>query len=145
MSVEVCQYQQAAALLPLALPQLRRLLRVMRAALPDEAGAEVLCDVELHIVRDGMIAAANSRYMGCHGPTNVLSFPGGGGMAGILVLSADTLLREAALYGQVPGEHCVRLLAHGMGHLLGHDHGPEMDALCATMEEAALQAMYEDM
>ncbi len=88
--------------------------------------------------------------MGCPGPTNVLSFPLEEELAeasapdgpqtfqlGSLVLSVDAVRREAGLYGQDPREHCLRLLAHGLGHLAGYDHGPEMDTLCAAMLEAA--------
>ena len=58
-------------------------------------------------------------------------------MPGTLLFSVDTLYRECLLYGQPPQEHAIRLLAHGMGHLMGLDHGPAMDAVCALMEEAA--------
>ena len=57
---------------------------------------------------------------------------------GSLALSVDTLRREAFLYGQPVDEHAVRLLAHGLAHLLGYDHGPAMDALTASLEEAGL-------
>ncbi len=94
--------------------------------------------VDLTITCDAEISAYNERFLGCAGPTNILSFPAGGDDLGSLVLSADTLLRECRLYGQPPREHSVRLLAHGLGHLLGFDHGPEMDGLCSIMEQAAL-------
>lgn len=93
--------------------------------------------VDLYLLSDGAIARANARHLGCAGPTNVLSFPGADGMAGSLLLSLDTLDRECLLYGQEPREHLLRLLAHGMGHLAGLDHGPEMDALSAACEAAA--------
>lgn len=56
---------------------------------------------------------------------------------GSLVFSVDTLHRETLLYGQDTEEHCLRLLAHGLGHLAGYDHGPEMDELCSEMLSAA--------
>ncbi len=96
-----------------------------------------LAGVELYLVTDAAMARANMRHMGCTGPTNVLSFPGGDAMPGTLLLSLDTLDRECLLYGQEPSEHLLRLLAHGMGHLAGLDHGPGMDALCAALTEAA--------
>lgn len=100
------------------------------------------------LVRDAGMADYNLRYMGCHGPTNVLSFPIDEQIAGpededvpvqlgSLVFSVDTLHRETLLYGQDPEEHCLRLLAHGLGHLAGYDHGPEMDELCSEMLSAA--------
>lgn len=57
---------------------------------------------------------------------------------GWLVLSLDTWRRECLLYGQAPVEHAMRLLAHGLGHLAGYDHGPEMDDFTDAALEAAL-------
>ena len=67
--------------------------------------------------------------------------PGGEDLPGILLLSLDTLARECLLYGQEPAEHALRLLAHGMGHLAGLDHGPAMDRVCAACFDAARQAL----
>lgn len=87
-------------------------------------------EVSLRLVDDREMAVLNETFMGCLGPTNILSFPqGGGGHLGDLVLSVETLARETFLYNQDPHEYTVRLLAHGMLHLLGYDHGPEMDSL----------------
>lgn len=57
---------------------------------------------------------------------------------GWLVLSLDTWRRECLLYGQEPVEHALRLLAHGLGHLAGYDHGPEMDAFTDAAQDAGL-------
>lgn len=92
--------------------------------------------VELIVAGDGDIAAVNLRNLGCSGPTNILSFPGEEGEIGTLFLSADTLERESVLYGQDVTVHARRLLAHGMGHILGFDHSPEMDEFCAYLEES---------
>jgi probable rRNA maturation factor len=51
----------------------------------------------------------------------------------MLALSVDAVRREAWLYGRDPAEYCRRLLAHGLAHVLGYDHGPAMDALAARM------------
>jgi probable rRNA maturation factor len=85
--------------------------------------------LSLRIVDDREMAELNGQYMGCLGPTNVFSFPGDEDWLGDLVLSVETLVRECRLYNQDPHEYTVRLLAHGMLHLMGHDHGPEMEAL----------------
>ncbi|WP_273525268.1 rRNA maturation RNase YbeY [Mailhella massiliensis] len=86
--------------------------------------------IQLIVASDGDIASVNLRNLGCSGPTNILSFPGDDGEVGTLFLSADTLERECVLYGQKTPVHAVRLLAHGMGHILGFDHSPEMDEFC---------------
>lgn len=93
--------------------------------------------VQLIVAGDGDIAAVNLRNLGCFGPTNILSFPGGDdGQLGTLFLSVDTLERESVLYGQNVSVHARRLLAHGMGHITGFDHGPDMDEFCAWLEES---------
>jgi probable rRNA maturation factor len=60
---------------------------------------------------------------------------------GCLALSADTLLRECFLYAQDAEEHCIRLLAHALAHLMGLEHGPEMDRLTGRLERTG-QAAY---
>lgn len=102
-------------------------------------GARQVPAVELVLMRDGEIAALNRAHLGCAGPTNILSFPDSadGGHLGSLALSVDTLRREYRLYGQNPAEYARRLLAHGLAHLCGYDHGPLMDAVCAELEAVA--------
>ena len=93
--------------------------------------------VDLRIVDDRESARLNREFMGCLGPTNILSWPSGAPdepdgqpvYLGDLALSAETARREAELYGQEPTEHLARLLAHGLLHLAGFDHGEAMDAL----------------
>lgn len=110
---------------PLSGPELMEIFEGLAATFGLDAW-----ELSLRIVDDEEMAELNGRFMGCLGPTNVLSFPGGeGDWLGDLVLSADTLARESWLYNQDPHEYTVRLLAHGLLHLMGHDHGPEMEAL----------------
>lgn len=120
---------------PLDRRELRQALEIMCAVVA--AAGRPVSAVDLFLLDDAGMAVANARHLGCPGPTNVLSFPGAAGMAGTLLLSLDTLGRECLLYGQEPRGHLLRLLAHGMGHLAGLDHGPEMDALCGACEDAA--------
>ena len=114
----------------------------LEAMLRAAAGPGDLPEVELLLVRDGDIAALNAAHLGCTGPTNILSLPENGEVnrLGSLALGVDTLRRECALYGQDPAAHARRLLAHGLAHLWGHDHGPVMDAACAALEAAAAEA-----
>lgn len=109
-------------------------------ALRSHSGALPPADMRIMLIiaSDGDISSMNLRNLGCFGPTNILSFPGTGGEVGTLFLSADTLERECILYGQEAPAHAIRLLAHGMGHILGFDHGPEMDEFCAYLISRAL-------
>ena len=98
-------------------------------------------DIEVELVDDEVIEKLNKKFLGCVGPTNVLSFPAedehNPEFLGQLVLSIDTLSREIFLYGQEGTEHLVRLLAHGILHLAGFEHGMLMDDMTeACIEEA---------
>jgi probable rRNA maturation factor len=97
-------------------------------------------EVELIFVRDAEIANLNRQYLDLRGPTNCLAFPdarpSGTFLGGSLFVSLDTLHRECLLYGQSPATHLRRLLAHGLAHLAGFDHGEAMETLCATLEKA---------
>lgn len=120
--------------------------------------------VELTLLDDSAMSELHAQSLGYRGPTNILSFPASSHslptpeakefgelknnnapnapqLLGWLALSTDTLLRECYLYDQEAAEHCLRLLAHGLAHLLGYDHGPPMEALCASFEDAA-QIVY---
>lgn len=150
-------------MLPLAPGELRAVFAAMQQA-TGLAG----CTVELDLVGDEEIARLNAAHLGCTGPTNILSFPAQDGEPamptvlpedgphdgphdgadegppchlGWLVLSLDTWRRECLLYGQEPVEHALRLLAHGLGHLAGYDHGPEMDEFTEAAQEAGLAAL----
>lgn len=142
-------------------------LRAVFAAMLDATGLAG-CTVELDLVGDEEIARLNAAHLGCTGPTNILSFPAQDGEPamppvlpedgphdgphdgadegppchlGWLVLSLDTWRRECLLYGQEPVEHALRLFAHGLGHLAGYDHGPEMDDFTEAAQEAGLAAL----
>lgn len=113
---------------PLARRELLELVALILDAL-ELSGAQL----SLTVVDDAAQAALNVEFLACLGPTNILSFPEGDPSRprdlGALFLSAETLAREAFLYGQDPRQHTARLLAHGILHLAGFDHGPEMDEL----------------
>ena len=136
-----CRYAALAWLLPLDRRVLGSCLTAMLEAAAASGAPEPPPAVELHLVDDALIRAANRRFMGCEGPTNVLSFPGGADSPGILLLSLDTLRRECLLYGQEPGEHALRLLAHGMAHLCGLDHSAQMDAVSDYFMLVAAEAV----
>ncbi len=116
----------------------------------------------LKLVDDREIARLNREFLGCTGPTNILSFPAhdfddaedtedadgmdegkddsDGEYLGELALSVDALARETDLYGQVPLEHLARLLGHGMLHLAGFDHGEVMfDMTDAAVDQVLLE------
>ena len=91
-------------------------------------------EVSLMMCDDDAIAGLNSRYRGQEGPTDVLAFPQGEfGLprsdrqalkpAGDVVISLETLSRQARSYGVDEEEELKRLLVHGILHLRGMTHG----------------------
>ena len=139
-------YPQGGALVPLHWRQMRAALDAMLDVPTDfnDCGFHAPIAVELFLLDDAAVAKANARHLDCTGPTNILSFPGGTDAPGVLLLSLDTLQRECLLYGQDASEHAIRLLAHGMGHLCGLDHGPVMDDLCQQFMDAAWAALCSE-
>lgn len=133
-------------MLPLAATELRTVMTTLC-----EAAGHPYAEVELNLVDDAEVAELNASFLGCHGPTNVLSFPSGEATAGTgsngpvklgwLALSLETLHREALLYQQDITEHAIRLLAHGVLHLAGYDHGDTMFDLQEKAAEAAYTAL----
>ena len=92
---------------------------------------------------DAGIRILNRDHRGIDRPTDVLSFPidapapGGGppdrigapgGLLGDIVLSGETVLRDAAGLCRSPADHLTHLVVHGMLHLLGHDHESAAEA-----------------
>ncbi len=139
-------FNKSRWLCPISTFWLKKILQVML-----DVSEQKTKSITLYIVRDAYIALLNEKYLSCQGPTNILSFPAHEAMHSIkqdlnapnvLILSVDTLQRECLLYGQNIIEHSLRLIAHGLGHVLGFDHGCAMWALCEKMENSAHNFLF---
>lgn len=211
-SIVITRAEGVGTFLPLARHRVAAAARAALAVLGDALGGGFAdAGVEIRLVDDGEIESLNRDFLGCEGPTNVLSFPSeedgdeaaglpeGIGFAlpqellpptmmaddmlpddedadsdwepehdryaawaqdecpacedigsvrtlmqpkkrhlGSLAISLPTVVREARLYGQDPQAHFCRLLVHGLLHLSGLDHGPDMDELTDPCLYAAL-------
>ncbi len=111
---------------------------------------------------DTFIHNLNAEYRGIDAPTDVLSFsqtegPGvdhpmplpagneGPMVAGDIVISLDTLNRQAAEYRVGLEEELKRLLIHGILHLAGHDHGESHDdGEMMDIQEGLLSQLTEE-
>ncbi len=100
---------------------------------------------------DKEIAVLNETYRGKAKPTNVLSFPAGEEtheipglplVLGDVILSYDTICREAEEQGKSAKDHAVHMMTHGVLHLLGYDHESEADAEVMESEEIRLLAEW---
>jgi probable rRNA maturation factor len=87
---------------------------------------------EIYLTHDREIAGLSASFFGVLAPTNVLSFPeenSEGPFLGSMIISVEALNRESFLYDQEVDIYLIRLLAHGMLHLAGYEHGELMDNL----------------
>jgi len=115
----------------------RRFARALRAdarSLLDAAGfAEH--ELSVLIVDDAAIRVLNRNYRRKDRATDVLSFPqqetpsdvrcrsgANEAMLGDVVISIETVLRQAKELNLSPRKRLRQLLAHGLTHLLGYDH-----------------------
>jgi len=83
--------------------------------------------ITLRIVGAPESRRLNGRYRGKDKPTNVLSFPYGGG-SGDVVLCHPVIRKEAAEQRKSLRAHYAHLVVHGVLHLRGHDHLRAADA-----------------
>ncbi len=91
-------------------------------------GSEGIDDGELGIafVPPDEIRSLKREHLGIDEATDVLSFPIDGRDA--LPEGLPRQLGDAVLCPQVTGDAWQRPLVHGLLHLLGYDHGAEMEA-----------------
>ena len=119
---------------------------VVRKAAVAVLKSEKITDSTVTIVLsdDDEVQALNVHYRGKDKPTNVLSFPDGDAdetgaqQLGDIILSYDTIAREAAEQGKEFAHHLTHLVMHGVLHLLGYDHENAKDAEAMESREVAL-------
>lgn len=139
----VCDEPALVAAMPLPSREagriLLRMLEECRRLREDTLVPHAPGSIVLALLGDGEMASLNKASLGLKGPTNILSFPEE--EEAELALCVPQLLREALLYGQKADVHLVRLLAHGMAHVCGLDHGDEMDRAQGALEQAGLELL----
>ena len=106
-------------------PRLRRVLRAAARSL--RVGGEL----SLVLAGDGLLRRLNRVYRGKDKPTDVLSFPGEGGEAGLgdIVISVANAERNARRFGRTLPEELDVLALHGFLHVLGYDHEEDDGAM----------------
>lgn len=112
--------------------------------LPDAELSILLCD-------DATIREFNRQYRKKNRATDVLAFPmqeGPGpqttpGLLGDVVISLPTASRQAAEHDRAIVHEVTFLLAHGLLHLLGHDHASRREEREMMARTEALMAAVE--
>jgi probable rRNA maturation factor len=110
---------------PVSAPRLRRVLREAAQAL------RVRGELSLVLAGDGLLRRLNREYRGKDKPTDVLSFPGDGGEAGLgdIVISVAKAERNARRFGRTLPQELDVLALHGFLHVLGYDHEADDGAM----------------
>jgi probable rRNA maturation factor len=119
-----------------------RLRRVIRGA---ARALRVKGSVALVLTGDRAVHALNLRYRRKDKPTDVLSFEGPGGEAGLgdIVISVETAARNARSLGRTLPQELDVLALHGFLHVLGYDHETDdgtMDRLEGRLRRRLLTA-----
>jgi len=107
---------------------------------------------------DKKINQLNKKFRKINSPTNILSFPSmpinihtnnfldfGYNQSiflGDIVISSDTLIKEANNEKKIEEDHLIHLFIHGVLHLLGYDHETSYDAkIMETLEIKILKSL----
>ena len=111
----------------------RTVSRLVDLILEDQGRGEA--DLAVVFARDAMVRDLNASYRDVDAPTDVLAFamedrpePGGGDpdeletVLGDVVISVDRAAEQAHRYKKTVESELLKLVAHGVLHLLGHDH-----------------------
>lgn len=121
----------------------RRLTKLLKELDLSEA------DLSVTVCGDKEIQAVNRDYRGVDAPTNVLAFaleegpplPGAPRVLGDIVISTETIKREAPPLGYTDGEMFYFYLIHGLLHLIGYDH--ELGSQEAARQEAETERLWQ--
>lgn len=111
-------------------------------------------EVSVALANDKLLQELNSQYRNKNKPTNVLSFPqihedkikeeiekNEYLALGDIVVSLDTLAKEAEEQNKTLENHFTHLVVHSMLHLLGFDHIEDKDA--NIMESLEVEILAE--
>ncbi|MCK5237297.1 MAG: rRNA maturation RNase YbeY, partial [Deltaproteobacteria bacterium] len=124
------------------------LVRKTAEAALNDAGLSKTTELSVLLTTDEHIHELNSKYRGKDKPTDVLSFPMDDEvLLGDVVISIERTVQQSKRFGVTPKEEFVRLLVHGILHLLGYDHvnGGRQAAKMKRKEEelmAELASLY---
>ncbi|HEU4429532.1 MAG TPA: rRNA maturation RNase YbeY [Myxococcota bacterium] len=103
-------------------------------------------ELSLALVSDAAIASLNAAHRGRRGPTDVLAYSLLEGahaahraeLLGDVVIATSLAARQARELGHSLNDELLRLLIHGVLHLLGFDHEKPGDARRMRAKERAL-------
>ena len=102
-------------------------------------------EINLRILDDEEMKKLNHKFRNKNLTTNVLSFQSDDisikhtKNIGDIAISSEYVEREAVEEGKFFEDHMIHMLAHGVYHILGHDH--EDDSMADTMESKEIEVL----
>jgi probable rRNA maturation factor len=92
-------------------------------------------EISVSFVSEQEIRELNLQYLGIDGPTDVIAFElgGRGTLLGDIYIAPEVARLRAAEWDVTVSEELLRLVVHGVLHVLGHDHPSGDDRLESTM------------
>ena len=103
----------------------------------------IVNELSIALVNDKEIQFLNKKFRDKNKATNVLSFPSNGPapILGEIILSYETLQKEAEELLIPFKHHLIHMMVHGFLHLQGFDHQTDEDA--AIMEKLEVQVLSD--
>jgi probable rRNA maturation factor len=109
--------------------------------------------VSVALLSDAEVRSLNKAFREMDTATNVLSFPSASSargparqgeplFLGDVALAYETVVSEASSQGKTVLQHAAHLVAHGILHLAGFDHGAEAEAERMEHAERAILAKF---
>lgn len=107
-----------------------------------DANGRAGCGLSILLCGDARMRGLNRAFRKEDRPTDVLSFPDGdGGLLGDIVIDVPYAARQARRRGHSLAREVQVLLAHGVLHLLGHDHETD-DGTMFRLQRRCVTAVF---
>ena len=105
-------------------------------------------DIAVVFCSDDYLLEMNRTWLGHDYPTDIITFDNSdlphGTVSGDLLISVDTVRRNAAEYNVSPDEEMQRVIIHGVLHLCGYGDKTPDEALAMRRKEDFYIAQYHD-
>jgi probable rRNA maturation factor len=130
-----CTIESRALRIPVQ--RIRAIARSVLAEVSQEIAIPDVHQLHIMVINDARMREINFAFRKKDKPTDVLSFPlytpreirglaplkeAAGDYLGDLVISSETTLRQASRFGVSVEAELIRLIVHGILHLIGYDH-----------------------
>ena len=108
---------------------IKKLNKIVSIILDQEMASE--CEINLRLMNDIEMQKLNMQFRQKNKTTNVLSFPNDDVSVkqtkniGDIAISIEYVKAEALKEGKTFDDHVIHMLAHGVYHILGYDHGKQ--------------------